>query len=374
MAVSGLLQQLATPLDPTMLDKQERPTPYIVGHSDKAMSVARRAQLHDLPLSSGRELPPLSFPGSKLEYSARDPEVYSCSPPQAESKDLCSRNAQYPYMAGIASRPSVRLPSYSDLERNVAGKLEEYGKPPAPGPTVFRGTWRESFHSRERGEYLRQRHYPSLMAKSSAERRHDIHPYGRSREYPTRLRTPSRTLSPWSAFPQSSRYNMYMQTPARHSSYPSIDRHDWSGTAPLTSATLEVAAPSRYQSSPEQKHLGLARASPTGVPSASDDYSSASVSPTVPAPSEKRGNSVQSPPRRTESNGYPRRRGKLPKAVIYYLKTWLLEHEDHPYPTEEEKRGFCETTGLDISQVSNWFVNARRRILAPQQNAAKAGA
>ncbi|PWZ02526.1 hypothetical protein BCV70DRAFT_1702 [Testicularia cyperi] len=61
----------------------------------------------------------------------------------------------------------------------------------------------------------------------------------------------------------------------------------------------------------------------------------------------------------------PRRRGKLPKPVTDLLKTWLLEHAAHPYPTEDEKRSLCSMTGLTLSQVSNWFINARRRILLP---------
>lgn len=70
----------------------------------------------------------------------------------------------------------------------------------------------------------------------------------------------------------------------------------------------------------------------------------------------------------------PRRRGKLPKDVTELLKSWLMEHSSHPYPNEDEKRRLCLTTGLSISQVSNWFINARRRILAPQQTAAAAAA
>ena len=64
----------------------------------------------------------------------------------------------------------------------------------------------------------------------------------------------------------------------------------------------------------------------------------------------------------------PKRGGKLPKHITDMLKSWLLEHADHPYPTEEEKRAFCDYTGLDICQISNWFVNARRRILVPQNS------
>lgn len=69
--------------------------------------------------------------------------------------------------------------------------------------------------------------------------------------------------------------------------------------------------------------------------------------------------------RNTPAQAPPKRGGKLPKHITDTLKAWLLEHADHPYPTEDEKRAFCDYTGLDICQISNWFVNARRRILAP---------
>ena len=54
------------------------------------------------------------------------------------------------------------------------------------------------------------------------------------------------------------------------------------------------------------------------------------------------------------SESQPKRGGKLPKPITDMLKSWLLDHADHPYPTEEEKRKFCEYTGLDICQISNW--------------------
>ncbi|CAO3649477.1 unnamed protein product [Cunninghamella echinulata] len=60
-----------------------------------------------------------------------------------------------------------------------------------------------------------------------------------------------------------------------------------------------------------------------------------------------------------------RRRGNLPKAVTLILKEWLSEHKKHPYPTEEEKDALAKQTGLTLNQISNWFINARRRILQP---------
>ncbi|KAI9248986.1 Homeodomain-like protein [Helicostylum pulchrum] len=58
-----------------------------------------------------------------------------------------------------------------------------------------------------------------------------------------------------------------------------------------------------------------------------------------------------------------KRRGNLPKSVTAILKQWLIDHCRHPYPTEEEKRSLRLKTNLTLNQISNWFINARRRIL-----------
>ncbi|KAJ2955596.1 hypothetical protein NQZ79_g8408 [Umbelopsis isabellina] len=60
---------------------------------------------------------------------------------------------------------------------------------------------------------------------------------------------------------------------------------------------------------------------------------------------------------------HKRRRGNLPKPVINILRTWLINNKRHPYPSEEVKRHLARQTGLTKSQISNWFINARRRIL-----------
>jgi hypothetical protein len=69
-----------------------------------------------------------------------------------------------------------------------------------------------------------------------------------------------------------------------------------------------------------------------------------------------------------------KKRGKLPKETTDFLKAWLHRHSDHPYPSEDEKKQLCHATGLSMSQVSNWMINARRRILAPVHRAASANA
>lgn len=65
--------------------------------------------------------------------------------------------------------------------------------------------------------------------------------------------------------------------------------------------------------------------------------------------------------------GPKRRRGNLPKHVTDMLRNWLNTHISHPYPTEEEKQQLCQVTGLTMNQISNWFINARRRRL-PQRS------
>ncbi|KAJ7158373.1 hypothetical protein C8R43DRAFT_995747 [Mycena crocata] len=60
-----------------------------------------------------------------------------------------------------------------------------------------------------------------------------------------------------------------------------------------------------------------------------------------------------------------RKRGRLPKETTDFLKAWLHSHSSHPYPSEIEKKQMCHATGLSMSQVSNWMINGRRRILGP---------
>lgn len=49
------------------------------------------------------------------------------------------------------------------------------------------------------------------------------------------------------------------------------------------------------------------------------------------------------------------------------LKNWLFEHRKDPYPTKEEKMTLAMITRMNLTQVSTWFANARRRLKKENQ-------
>lgn len=59
----------------------------------------------------------------------------------------------------------------------------------------------------------------------------------------------------------------------------------------------------------------------------------------------------------------PKKKGKLPAAAIEDMKCWLAAHCDNPYPSEQVKLQFARDHQLELNQVSNWFINARRRLI-----------
>ncbi|CAF1265545.1 unnamed protein product [Adineta steineri] len=66
-----------------------------------------------------------------------------------------------------------------------------------------------------------------------------------------------------------------------------------------------------------------------------------------------------------------KKRGIFPKVATNIMRAWLFQHLTHPYPSEEQKKQLAQDTGLTILQVNNsltdtqWFINARRRIVQP---------
>jgi len=61
----------------------------------------------------------------------------------------------------------------------------------------------------------------------------------------------------------------------------------------------------------------------------------------------------------------------LPNETVEYLKAWIMspEHIAHPYPTEAEKAKIMEDTGIEMKQLTNWFVNNRKRFWKPRVEA-----
>jgi hypothetical protein len=58
----------------------------------------------------------------------------------------------------------------------------------------------------------------------------------------------------------------------------------------------------------------------------------------------------------------------LPQETVDYLKAWMMspEHIAHPYPTEQEKAEIMAETGIELKQLTNWFVNNRKRYWKPR--------
>ncbi|KAK1781686.1 homeobox KN domain-containing protein [Copromyces sp. CBS 386.78] len=78
-----------------------------------------------------------------------------------------------------------------------------------------------------------------------------------------------------------------------------------------------------------------------------------------PHPWGSQSDSAVSP--RGGDGGKNKRRGNLPKEVTEKLYAWLYGHLNHPYPTEDEKQKMMRETNMQMNQISNWFINARRR-------------
>ncbi|CDO76879.1 hypothetical protein BN946_scf184591.g4 [Trametes cinnabarina] len=122
-----------------------------------------------------------------------------------------------------------------------------------------------------------------------------------------------------------------------------------------------------FPSSTASPDLPMSSASPSGLSAPSAPATNPAINVTgSPTRSPQTVSSVGSPA--AIDRPPQRKRGKLPKPVTDFLKDWLHRHSDHPYPSEEEKKQLCHATGLSMSQVSNWMINARRRILAPARH------
>jgi hypothetical protein len=62
----------------------------------------------------------------------------------------------------------------------------------------------------------------------------------------------------------------------------------------------------------------------------------------------------------------PKSGGRFSKEVVRMLRNWLTAHKHRPYPTNEEMELLQQRTGLNKTQIANWFANARRRGKLPK--------
>nr|ABF98653.1 Homeobox protein OSH1, putative, expressed [Oryza sativa Japonica Group] len=60
-----------------------------------------------------------------------------------------------------------------------------------------------------------------------------------------------------------------------------------------------------------------------------------------------------------------KKKGKLPKDARQQLLNWWELHYKWPYPSESQKVALAESTGLDLKQINNWFINQRKRHWKP---------
>ena len=66
----------------------------------------------------------------------------------------------------------------------------------------------------------------------------------------------------------------------------------------------------------------------------------------------------QSKPGATSSLQYPVRRMRNTAVLV----KWIEDHQSNPYPTKAEKQYLAYYSGMNLTQLSTWFANARRRI------------
>ncbi|KAK3146221.1 hypothetical protein QOZ80_3BG0263200 [Eleusine coracana subsp. coracana] len=62
-----------------------------------------------------------------------------------------------------------------------------------------------------------------------------------------------------------------------------------------------------------------------------------------------------------------KKKGKLPKEARQQLLSWWELHYKWPYPSETQKVALAESTGLDLKQINNWFINQRKRHWKPSE-------
>lgn len=62
-----------------------------------------------------------------------------------------------------------------------------------------------------------------------------------------------------------------------------------------------------------------------------------------------------------------RRKGSLPTEATDVFRAWFIKNVKRPYPTDAEKKVLADATGTSVLQITNWFINYRKRIWRPKE-------
>ncbi|KAI9641425.1 homeodomain super [Ciborinia camelliae] len=329
-------------MDPHELAERSSQSPMIETWYDSrdaspTSSSARRESLRSVPESkaySSRESPHMS--GVQQEQS-----ILSIPERRATYQDQASRPS---FHSPIPEPPSYH-PNLSNLTTSDPSYDRSYSQPPVASPhSDYPPRSDYPRHDYSRSDYPPRNDYP----------RHD---YSRS-DYPPRNDYPIHDY-PRSDYPPG---NDYPRKDYLRSEYALEGSRSYNQNNYATSHdTSHASSQSNYgYQQPRNQPYSVPYQLSQGPTPFTNAHHSGNYSPATHQTQDME----DSKPRK--------RRGNLPKPTTDILNAWFSSHLDHPYPNEEVKQLLMRQTGLQLNQISNWFINARRRKLPQLQKSARA--
>ncbi|KAF9390459.1 hypothetical protein CPB97_009169 [Podila verticillata] len=274
-------------------------------------------------------------------YSNYQPQLARPHPTYPRYQGSQNQHYEHPSHRPLApeEHPYSVLPQHS---RQGTGPRADPAHQPPSIPTIKRSPMESGPYSLLPSPLTPSRNSSGPSSTESSPRPTQAPPHHQHPHYPPR--------------PQPAHY------PSQHprtNSHPYPPRHDSSSSSPhsnsLGSSYQKIEPTGRpTMEAPSRPHA------PSGPISVSGGSNTMSSVETEPSSSSIPGGDAQS-----NMDPNRKRRGNLPKSVTSVLKNWLVQNAIHPYPTEDEKIKLAEATHLSLNQISNWFINARRRILQP---------